>query len=69
MQFDHLPRARRLVQPVHVLRDDPGQQPAALEFATAWCPAFGAAPATCRQPRWLRAQYRCRAAAVATNVW
>ncbi len=32
--------------------------------------AFGAAAAMARQPRWLRAQYRCRAAALLPmNVW
>ena len=32
VQFGHLGRARRLVQPVDVLGDDPGQQPAAAEL-------------------------------------
>ena len=69
VQLGHRLRARRLVQPVHVLRDDPASSPARSSAATARCPSFGAAPVMCRQPRCDRAQYRCRAAADPVNAW
>ena len=69
MQFGHRGRARRLVQAVHVLGDDPGQQPAAAELGHGAVAAFGTARAMCRQPRWLRAQYLRRAAALPVKVW
>src|ERR1035441_7662546 len=38
VQFDHAPRPGGLMQAIHVLRDDPGQQPAALEFRDRMVP-------------------------------
>ena len=69
MQLDDVLRARGLVQPVHVLGDDPAEQAAPLQLGHGLVARLGAARAMCRQPRWLRAQYRCRAAAAPVNAW
>jgi hypothetical protein len=47
----------------------PETSPARSSAATARCPALGAAPVMCRQPRCDRAQYRCRAPADPVNDW
>ena len=69
MQLDHLLRACGLVQPVYILGDDRAEQAAALQFRDRLVAPVGGGPAMCCQPRWLRAQYRCRAAAAPVNAW
>ena len=51
VQLDHLPRAGRLMQTVHVLRDDAGQQAAPLQVGDRAVPGVGGGPRHVRHRR------------------
>jgi hypothetical protein len=69
VQLDHVAGAGEVCSPSTFCVMTPVSRPAVCSRATPRWPSFGSARAMTRQPRWLRAQYRRRAATEPVKAW